>query len=63
LWERILTNLSSKTLLSKSEPKKEWQMTRNLNHKLLSVAPAAYKEAIDHAGQMRMERVRNMDSY
>src|SRR5690606_25187626 len=63
LWERILTNLSSKTLLSKSEPKKEWQMTRNLNHKLLSVTPAAYKEAIDHAGQMRMERVRNMDSY
>jgi hypothetical protein len=62
LWERILTNLSSKTLLSKSEPKKEWQMTRTLNHKLLSLAPASYKEAIDHAGQMRMERVRNMDN-
>lgn len=62
LWERILSNLSSKTLLSKSEPKKEWQMTRNLSHKLLSLAPETYKEAIDHAGQMRMERVRNMDS-
>lgn len=62
LWERILMNLSSKTLLSKSEPKKEWQMTRSLNHKLLSVAPERFKEAIDHAGRMRMERVRNMDS-
>ncbi len=60
LWERILSNLSSKTLLSKSEPKKEWQMTRSLNNKLLPLAPANYKEAIDHAGQMRMERVRNM---
>ena len=42
------------------EPKKEWQMTRSLNNKLLPLAPANYKEAIDHAGQMRMERVRNM---
>ena len=35
-------------------------MTRSLSHKLLAVAPEAYKEAIDHAGRMRMERVRNM---
>ncbi|WP_298725265.1 hypothetical protein [uncultured Ferrovibrio sp.] len=62
LWERILTNLSSKTLLSKHDPKKEWQLTRNLNHKLLSLAPESYKAAIDHAGRMRMERVRNMEN-
>ncbi|HEX6959841.1 MAG TPA: hypothetical protein VF194_17790 [Ferrovibrio sp.] len=62
LWERILSNLSSKTLLSKHEPKKEWQLTRNLNHRLLAAAPEAFKEAIDHAGRMRMERVRNMDN-
>ncbi|WP_341910415.1 hypothetical protein [Ferrovibrio terrae] len=61
LWERILSNLNSKALLSKSEPKKEWQMTRSLSHKLSSVAPESYKEAIDHAGRMRMERVRNME--
>lgn len=62
IWERILSNLNSKALLSKSEPRKEWQMTRNLNHKLLAVAPEAYKEAVDHAGRMRMERARNMES-
>jgi hypothetical protein len=62
LWERILSNLNSKALLNKSEPRKEWQMTRNLNHKLLAVAPEAYKEAVDHAGRMRMERARNMES-
>lgn len=62
LWERILSNLNSKALLSKSDPRKEWQMTRNLNHKLLSVVPEAYKEAVDHAGRMRMERARNMES-
>jgi len=61
LWERILANLNSKALLSKSEPKKEWQMTRNLNHKLVQIAPEAFKEAVDHAGRMRMERVRNME--
>lgn len=61
LWDRILANLSSKTLLSKSDPKKEWQMSRNLNHKLLAVAPEALKEQIDHAGRMRMERARNME--
>lgn len=61
LWERILSNLNSKALLSKSEPKKEWQMTRSLNHKLVAVAPEAFKEAVDHAGRMRMERVRNME--
>lgn len=61
LWERILSNLNSKALLSKSEPKKEWQMTRSLSHKLSSLAPESYKEAIDHAGRMRMERVRNME--
>jgi hypothetical protein len=60
LWERILSNLNSKALLSKSEPKKEWQLTRSLNHKLASMAPEAYKESIEHAGRMRMERVRNM---
>jgi len=62
LWERILSNLNSKALLSKSDPKKEWQTTRNLNHKLVQLAPESYKEAIDHAGRMRMERVRNMES-
>lgn len=62
LWERILSNLNSKALLSKSEPKKEWQMTRNLNHKLLAIAPDPFKEAVDHAGRMRMERVRNMEN-
>jgi hypothetical protein len=62
LWERILSNLNSKALLSKSEPKKEWQMTRSLCHKLSAAAPEVYKEAIDHAGRMRMERVRNMES-
>lgn len=62
LWERILTNLGSKALLSKNEPRKEWQMSRNLNHKLLPLAPESLKEAIDHAGRMRMERARNMES-
>ncbi len=62
LWERIQTNLTSKALLAKNDPKKEWQLTRNLNHKLLSLAPPDYKEAIDHAGRMRMERVRDMQS-
>ncbi|WP_341701993.1 hypothetical protein [Ferrovibrio sp.] len=61
LWERILSNLASKALLSKSEPKKEWQMSRNLNHKLMAFAPEAYKEQVDHAGRMRMERARNME--
>lgn len=59
LWDRIQGNLSSKALLSKNDPKKEWQLTRNLNHKLLSMAPPAFKEAVDHAGRMRMERVRD----
>lgn len=62
LWERILGNLNSKALLSKSDPKKEWQMTRNLSHRLAAMAPETYKEAIDHAGRMRMERVRNMEN-
>jgi len=62
LWERILVALTSKSLLSKNEPKKEWQLTRNLNHKLVSMAPPACKDAIDHAGRMRMERVRDMQS-
>lgn len=61
LWDRILSNLSSKALLNKNDPKKEWQMTRNLNHKLLSMAPESMKEQVDHAGRMRMERVRNME--
>ncbi len=62
LWERILSNLSSKALLSKNDPRKEWQMSRNLSHKLSSLAPESYKEAIDHAGRMRLERARNMES-
>ena len=61
IWERILSNLNSKALLSKNEPRKEWQMTRSLSHKLAAAAPEAFKEAIDHAGRMRMERVRNME--
>jgi hypothetical protein len=61
LWERILSNLSSKALLSKSDPKKEWQMSRNLNHKLMAMVPEALKEQVDHAGRMRMERARNME--
>ncbi|MBX3454340.1 hypothetical protein [Ferrovibrio sp.] len=60
LWDRVLNALSSKQLLSKNEPKKEWQLTRNLNHKLNTLAPPAFKEPIDHAGRMRMERVRDM---
>ncbi|MFN3400182.1 MAG: hypothetical protein ACK4Z4_07570, partial [Ferrovibrio sp.] len=62
LWERILSNLSSKALLSKNDPRKEWQLSRNLSHKLSSLAPESYKEAIDHAGRMRLERARNMES-
>jgi hypothetical protein len=62
LWERILGNLSSKALLSKNEPRKEWQMSRSLSHKLNALAPESYKEAIDHAGRMRLERARNMES-
>lgn len=61
LWERIIGNLSSKALLAKNEPKKEWQLTRTLNHKLLSMAPENLKEQVDHVGRMRMERVRNME--
>lgn len=37
-------------------------MSRNLSHKLSSLAPESYKEAIDHAGRMRLERARNMES-
>ncbi|MBP6819680.1 MAG: hypothetical protein KBC46_10305 [Ferrovibrio sp.] len=62
LWDRIHSNLTSKALLAKNDPKKEWQLTRNLNHKLLSMAPPAFKDQIDHAGRMRMERVRDMQS-
>jgi hypothetical protein len=62
IWERILSNLSSKALLSKNDPRKEWQLSRNLSHKLSSLAPESYKEAIDHAGRMRLERARNMES-
>lgn len=62
LWERILSNLSSKALLSKNDPRKEWQLSRNLSHKLSSLAPESYKESIDHAGRMRLERARNMES-
>lgn len=62
LWERILSNLSSKALLSKNDPRKEWQMSRNLSHKLSSLAPESYKEVIDHAGRMRLERARNMEN-
>ena len=62
LWERILSNLSSKALLSKNDPRKVWQLSRNLSHKLSSLAPESYKEAIDHAGRMRLERARNMES-
>ncbi len=62
LWERIHVNLVSKAMLARNDAKKEWQLTRNLNHKLLSLAPPSYKEAIDHAGRMRMERVRDMQS-
>lgn len=62
LWERILSNLSSKALLSKNDPRKEWQMSRNLSHKLSSLAPESYKESIDHAGRMRLERARNMEN-
>jgi hypothetical protein len=61
LWDRILSNMSSKALLSKSDPKKEWQMSRNLNHKLVGMAPDAFKEQVEHAGRMRMERARNME--
>ena len=60
LWDRILSALSSKQLLAKNEPKKEWQLTRNLNHKLNTMAPASFKEPIEYAGRMRMERVRDM---
>ena len=60
LWDRILNALSSKQLLAKNEPKKEWQLTRNLNHKLNTMAPPAFKEPIEYAGRMRMERVRDM---
>ena len=63
LWDRILSNLSSKALLSKSDPKKEWQMSRNLNHKLLAMTPENLKEQVEHAGRMRMERARNMEDY
>lgn len=62
IWERILSNLSSKALLSKNEPRKEWQMSRNLSHKLSSLAPESYKESIEHAGRMRLERARNMEN-
>ena len=63
LWDRILSNLSSKALLSKTDPKKEWQLSRNLNHKLVGMAPEAVKEQVEHAGRMRMERARNMEDY
>lgn len=62
IWERILSNLSSKALLSKNDPRKEWQMSRSLSHKLSSLAPESYKESIDHAGRMRLERARNMEN-
>ncbi|WP_300295146.1 hypothetical protein [Ferrovibrio sp.] len=62
LWERILSNLNSKALLSKNEPRKEWQMSRALNQKLMAVVPESYKESIEHAGRMRIERARNMEN-
>ncbi len=62
IWERILGNLNSKALLSKNEPKKEWQMSRNLNQKLMSVVPENHKEAVEYAGRMRIERARNMEN-
>lgn len=62
LWDRIITALNSKALLNKNDPKKEWAFTRNLNHKLNTMAPAAFKEQVDYAGRMRMERARNMES-
>jgi hypothetical protein len=62
IWERILSNLNSKALLSKNEPKKEWQMSRNLNQKLMTVVPEHHKEAVEYAGRMRIERARNMEN-